>query len=227
MKRSKGLTVEECTRFLDRAKTLRRPKQLLEHFARRVAEMEQQGQAEGAAGFIDDGGSGSGRGGGDPLLMFCTTCASNGPEGTARGFFASPPAQIVMCANRLHSESEIEETLVHELVHAVDHCTRGIDLAKCEDLACSEVRAAREAECSETTYLKAFPLPDVARSFLHKRCTRQHATQATRAMFPMRAESCIEAAFARCFNDHVPFREQPQQVEEAVAMAGEGKADRR
>ena len=88
-------------------------------------------------------------------------------------------------------------------------------------------RAAREAECSETTYLKAFPLPDVARSFLHKRCTRQHATQATRAMFPMRAESCIEAAFARCFNDHVPFREQPQQVEEAVAMAGEGKADRR
>ena len=36
------------------------------------------------------------------------TCASKGPEGTARGFFASPPEQIVMCANRLRDESEIE-----------------------------------------------------------------------------------------------------------------------
>ena len=128
-----------------------------------------------------------------------------------------------MCANRLRDESEIEETLVHELVHAVDYCTRGIDLTKCEDLACSEVRAAREAECSETTYLKAFPLPDVARSYLHKRCTRQHATQATSAMFPRRASSCIEAAFERCFNDHVPFREQP--MTEAGAAASESKAD--
>ena len=213
MRRRNGMTVEDCSRFLERAKTLRRPRQLLEHFASRMREME-QAEAQGRGGgdnlmmtTVPLQGDVAGGGGTDPLLMFCTQCASNGPEGTARGFFASPPEQIVMCANRLHDESEIEETLVHELVHAVDYCTRGIDLAVCEDLACSEVRAAREAECSESTYLRAFPIPDVARNYLHKRCTRLHATSATRAMFPARAESCIEAAFDRCFNDHVPFRE--------------------
>ena len=218
MSRGNGLSVDECARFLERAKTRRRPRQLLEYFSERMREM---GAGEG------DGGKGGGSGDRkpDPLLMFCMTCASKGPEGTARGFFASPPEQIVMCANRLRDESEIEETLVHELIHAVDYCTRDIDLTKCEDLACSEVRAAREAECSESTYLKAFPIPDIARSYLHRRCTRQHATSATGAMFPQRAESCIEAAFERCFNDFVPF-DRKMDADDGGNATVDGKADR-
>ena len=63
-------------------------------------------------------------------------CADDGAEGTARGFFASPPEQIIMCANRLRSQREVHEVLVHEMIHAVDYCARDMDLTHCEQLAC-------------------------------------------------------------------------------------------
>lgn len=43
-----------------------------------------------------------------------------GPEGRARAFFSAPPPTVVFCANRLHSAREVEETMVHELIHAYD-----------------------------------------------------------------------------------------------------------
>jgi hypothetical protein len=43
-----------------------------------------------------------------------------GPEGNARAFFSAPPPTVVFCANRLHSAREVEETMVHELIHAYD-----------------------------------------------------------------------------------------------------------
>lgn len=196
--------MDECTRFLENAKRLPRPRQLLNYFAQRMRQIQNEKLGENEAPQESIGG--------DPLLIFCRTCKSDGAEGTARGFFASPPEQIVMCANRLRSQAEIEETLVHEMVHAVDYCTRGIDLEVCEELACSEVRAAREAECSQDTYLKAFPMPEVARSYLHKRCTQIHSIQATSAMFPMDAERCVKKAFDRCFHDHVPFSDSSVDV---------------
>ncbi|CEG46791.1 metalloprotease family [Plasmopara halstedii] len=50
----------------------------------------------------------------------CLDCRDNGPEGNARAFFSAPPPTIVFCANRLHSTQEVEETMVHELIHAYD-----------------------------------------------------------------------------------------------------------
>jgi inner membrane protease ATP23 len=52
-------------------------------------------------------------------------------------------AQVVMCHNHMQSATEFENMLVHELVHAFDHC-RGADLSwsNCRHHACSEARAA-------------------------------------------------------------------------------------
>ncbi|KAF1318008.1 Metalloprotease family, partial [Globisporangium splendens] len=50
----------------------------------------------------------------------CIECKDDGPEGRARAFFSAPPPTIVFCANRLHSAREVEETMVHELIHAYD-----------------------------------------------------------------------------------------------------------
>ncbi|KAF1335798.1 Metalloprotease family m76, partial [Globisporangium splendens] len=50
----------------------------------------------------------------------CIECKNDGPEGRARAFFSAPPPTIVFCANRLHSAREVEETMVHELIHAYD-----------------------------------------------------------------------------------------------------------
>ena len=50
---------------------------------------------------------------------------------------------MVICNNHLSAQEEVSHALVHELVHAYDHC-RGADLdwTDCEHHACSEVRAA-------------------------------------------------------------------------------------
>ena len=48
--------------------------------------------------------------------------------------------QVVICHNHMASQDEINHALVHELVHAFDHC-RGanIDWSICNHHACSEV----------------------------------------------------------------------------------------
>jgi inner membrane protease ATP23 len=52
--------------------------------------------------------------------------------------------QVVMCHNRLQSATEFENMLVHELVHAFDHCrARNLDWSNCEHHACSEARRPR------------------------------------------------------------------------------------
>lgn len=50
-------------------------------------------------------------------------------------------AQVVICHNHVGSQHEIDVALIHELIHAYDHC-RGanLDWSNCEHHACSEVR---------------------------------------------------------------------------------------
>lgn len=52
--------------------------------------------------------------------------------------------QVVICHNHMASQDEINHALVHELVHAYDHC-RGasIDWSNCNHHACSEVCQSR------------------------------------------------------------------------------------
>ena len=63
MSRGNGLSVDECARFLERAKTRRRPRQLLEYFSERMREM---GAGEG------DGGKGGGSGDRSPTRSSCS-----------------------------------------------------------------------------------------------------------------------------------------------------------
>lgn len=58
-----------------------------------------------------------------------------GPASGARAFLESPPAAVVLCANRLGSRREVEEAVVHELIHAYDYLVAGIDLLDCRSLA--------------------------------------------------------------------------------------------
>ena len=38
----------------------------------------------------------------------------------ARAYMEAPPMSVVLCANRLQDQAEMEEALVHELVHVYD-----------------------------------------------------------------------------------------------------------
>ena len=83
------------------------------------------------------------------ITIECSPCGSDTrAEACARAYVRGPdPLGIVLCSNRLSSQREIEEVLVHELVHIYDVHVRQMDLRDCKQLAYSEVRAAREAEC--------------------------------------------------------------------------------
>lgn len=48
--------------------------------------------------------------------------------------------QVVLCENHLDDQKQLEETLLHETIHAFDYCRAQMDLDNCLHVACSEVR---------------------------------------------------------------------------------------
>ncbi|CAM9217412.1 unnamed protein product [Chrysoparadoxa australica] len=139
---------------------------------------------------------------GETAPPICMQCSDEGAVGLSRAYTEAPPGRVVLCANRLRS-SEVEEALVHELVHLYDHC-RGADLKQCNQLAASEVRAAREAEC-HVRYKGESSLPHQLSSFLHKRCVVSKAKLSTRSMFPGNGGCCVDAVFEEAVADMEPF----------------------
>ena len=161
------------------------------------------------------------------VRVVCRDCAlePDGPKRNfARAFFEAPPGAgsrpgtVVLCANRLQGADALEGALVHELVHAVDHSVRGLDLTDCEQLARSELRAARAAECGGVgggggamlgmcRWAGVFDAAMGADAGAVRRgcdaveraCVRDHALRSTRAVFPARGAGCVEAAFRACW----------------------------
>ena len=213
----------ECEDFVRRAVRLPRARALLEHLAGKLdiekpdfAQLRGEGEGEDsrpvfvtpsvAGPHVDEEAAALAI-----LPIICRECSSEGVEGTCRAFFSDPPA-ITLCTNVLKDEEDLSSALVHELVHAVDHCTRGMNLRDCRKLACSEVRAAREADCASSA------APSFAAKFLPsydewvlKRCSRSKALAATSALFPKDAPRCIDEVFARCFDDTFPMHEKVEQ----------------
>ena len=164
----------------------------------------------------DGAGSGGGDEGGlDDFDIICKPCALSGHEAAARAFFSSPPSRITLCSNRLGTLGEVSEALTHELVHAVDYCQRGMDLGRCEPLACSEVRAAREAECRGVIDFGPF--------WSRKKCSRSKAMDAVGQIFPMEGEGCVERVFERCYADEGLGRERGGEGARGGAGAAEEK----
>jgi hypothetical protein len=132
------------------------------------------------------------------IAIECQSCGSDTrAEAGARAYVKGPePLSIVLCSNRLSSQREIDEVLLHELIHTYDIKERKLDLTKCNQLAYSEVRAAREAECSNSLT-----------AFTGRMCSKDKATVATKNMFPDTARKCVCDVFEEAMNDHSPFGE--------------------
>lgn len=106
------------------------------------------------------------------------------------------PLSVVICHNRVLSDpEELSEILTHELVHLYDVQSSRLDLQQCENLAYSEIRAAKAAECRNTwNQLQTF-------------CVKQKAICATKNLFPSRGRNCVHKVFARAFADSQPFKD--------------------
>ncbi|TFJ79970.1 hypothetical protein NSK_008528 [Nannochloropsis salina CCMP1776] len=172
------------------------------------------GILRGNAGPGNDGGrerglaEQGGGGGGLTLNIKCINCAEEGLAMKARAYMEAPPMSVVLCANRLQDRREMEEALVHELVHVYDHALVQMDLTTCKDLAYSEVRAAREAECHYTPQLC---------SWFKKQCVQSTATRSTATIFPTEGAACVAAVFEKAYRDV-----GPKKLDGALAIgAGE------
>eukprot|EP01126_Amoeba_proteus_P062301 TRINITY_DN844_c0_g1_i1.p1 TRINITY_DN844_c0_g1~~TRINITY_DN844_c0_g1_i1.p1 ORF type:complete len:181 (+),score=19.57 TRINITY_DN844_c0_g1_i1:541-1083(+) len=117
---------------------------------------------------------------------------------------------IVVCENHALSKRQIQETLVHETIHAYDYC-RSHNADDCLSMACTEIRAnSLSGECSFGN--------EVKRGHLHTR--RQHrACVRRRALISLNhfphckdiAESVVDATWS-CYDDRQPFEFIPKKV---------------
>jgi hypothetical protein len=133
------------------------------------------------------------------LQVSCRTCTDQGPEGSARAFVMGPsPLSVVVCSNRLRARGrdnqleEMREILTHELIHVYDVRKLLLDLRDCQNLAYSEVRAAREAECQSWFYGM-------------RSCIRSKALTATNNMFPKEGQACLKRVFDAALADKRPL----------------------
>ncbi|XP_070611605.1 mitochondrial inner membrane protease ATP23 homolog isoform X2 [Erythrolamprus reginae] len=99
------------------------------------------------------------------------------------GGFDSSVSQIVLCQNNIHSQSQMNRVVAHELIHAFDHCRAHVDwFNNIKHLACSETCVKMKA----------------VRSML-----------AVRNITKETAEKAVDEVFESCFNDHEPFDRVP------------------
>ena len=143
------------------------------------------------------------------FLVQCRQCEDYGAIGGARAYVQAPPLSLNLCYNRLSSKKEMEESLVHELIHVYDHIVANRDLRDCQQLAYSEIRAAREAECSEYFRGEKFLC-----SWFRQWCVKTTAIKATSSLFPNEATKCVNQVFEKAYYDTSPFpkTEVPQSI---------------
>lgn len=132
---------------------------------------------------------------GENWKISCIVCSNYGIESKARAFITVDPSEIILCANKLGAKREIKSALQHEAIHAYDYTKKRCDFSSCKGLAYTEVRAAREAECSGH-----YPF-----EWLRNSCIKTCATNATSNFFPRdKANKCVRAVFDKAVRDIEP-----------------------
>ncbi|TPX43904.1 hypothetical protein SeLEV6574_g04811 [Synchytrium endobioticum] len=133
----------------------------------------------------------------------CMPC----PPSISGGF--APQIGIVLCQNRLVSQRHMEDTLAHELVHVYDHETTDVSWARCEQYACSEIRAAMLS--GECRFMRELRRGFVQLNKGHQSCVRRRAALALSNVPHCQGENVAEDAirnvWAKCFSDTAPFDE--------------------
>mmetsp|Transcript_27297 Transcript_27297/g.31161 ORF Transcript_27297/g.31161 Transcript_27297/m.31161 type:complete len:249 (-) Transcript_27297:127-873(-) len=119
--------------------------------------------------------------------------------------------EIYLCQQYLQSESHARQSMIHELVHAIDMCRTKMDpLNNCIHMACTEIRAQNlSGECQPW---KEFIGGQISKFPKHGQvCVKRRAALSVRENPNChdRVEEYINAAFDRCFEDTFPFDRHP------------------
>ena len=95
------------------------------------------------------------------LCVCCNALPSNSPlycgEGRVLGCHKiwNKKDLIIICMERNKTDRALEDTMVHELIHAYDECV-GCNIDDCKQRACSEIRAASISRTATTRARRCF-----------------------------------------------------------------------
>jgi inner membrane protease ATP23 len=120
--------------------------------------------------------------------------------------------EIFLCQQHLRNESHAHQSMVHELIHAIDMCRTKMDpLNNCVHMACTEIRA--ENLSGECDWWKEFMAGRMKDGFVKhgQQCVKRRAALSLKANPNCRdrAHDYVDAAFERCFRDTFPFDRHP------------------
>jgi len=142
-------------------------------------------------------------------FVSCSSCDMD-----LTGGFNSEDASVVLCQNHLVAKNgmeqeQVNQTMVHELVHAYDQCRAHVDWSVCDQHACSEVRAAGlSGECDWKHELNRGNFNIAGQ---HQACVRRRA-ELSLQMNPncagAQAAEAVERVFVRCYKDTAPFEKR-------------------
>jgi len=132
----------------------------------------------------------------------CDQCLRQGAHNKTVAFYSADEKKITLCQNRVIDKQELEDNLVHELVHAYDNCKQNKFFLDCKLRACSEIRASRIGECRG--------------KWDRANCVRQSALSSTK-IYCENAESIVANAFETCYKDITPLSKEQVSKKTRVA----------
>ncbi|XP_038976674.1 mitochondrial inner membrane protease ATP23-like isoform X1 [Phoenix dactylifera] len=146
---------------------------------------------------------------GCPVWMRLLLAINCRDQGSAGGYASK--RGITICCNHMTFQDEINQVLIHELIHACDDCrAKNMDWKNCAHHACSEIRANH---LSGDCHYKR----ELLRGFMKIRGHEQECVQRRALKSVQKNPHCSDAA-ARdaigavwdiCYNDTFPFERAP------------------
>ncbi|KNA16213.1 hypothetical protein SOVF_091170 [Spinacia oleracea] len=118
---------------------------------------------------------------------------------------------IMVCSNYMNMQDEVNQVLIHELIHAYDDCTgKNLNWANCAHHACSEIRAGH---LSGDCHFKRELLRGYMKLRGHEQdCVKRRVMKSVIAnpfCSETAAKDAMEAVWDTCYNDTRPFDRAP------------------
>jgi len=160
----------------------------------------------------------------------CVLCDKKGPRlNGVNAYYRAQTGRVLLCADRLKSQEEVTAALGHELVHAYDHCRKGMRIPgvrtqipwalDCPTEACTEVRAyslATYGDAPSWADKRSLVFESALKSLLSNagsECGRAAGPDALSRVHACR--DALQHAFERCAADASPFNDEGRAAERA------------
>ncbi|KAI5063403.1 hypothetical protein GOP47_0022299 [Adiantum capillus-veneris] len=139
--------------------------------------------------------------------------AVNCGEGMAAAGGYQEKKGITVCSNRIILQDEVDQTLIHELIHSYDQCrAKNVDWTNCAHHACSEIRAGNlSGDCHFKRELLRgyFEICKHHQSCVRRRVMKSLALNPYCPKSALEKERVMDEVWDICYKDTKPFDRVP------------------